>query len=1097
MRTFLILTLALTILTAGPVPATAKGDKNEEEQGPLKATTFSGLKLRGIGPALTSGRVGDIAVHPAKKHIWYVAVCSGGVWKTQNSGTTWEPIFDGEGSYSIGCLALDPRNPLVLWVGTGENNSQRSVSYGDGLYKSTDGGRNFEKVGLEDSQHIAKILIDPRDSDVVWVAAQGPLWNAGGDRGLYKTTDGGQNWTRSLEIDENTGVTDVIMDPRDPDVMYAAAYQRRRHIWTLIDGGPGSAIYKTTDGGQNWRKLTNGLPKGDMGRIGLALAPTRPDVVYAIIEAVADETGFYRSTDAGGNWEKMSGYITSSPQYYQEIFADPADPDRVYSMDTFMRVTEDGGRTWNRVGVRHKHVDDHALWIDPADTDHLVVGCDGGVYETWDRGETWQYKANLPVTQFYKITADTDVPFYNVYGGTQDNDSPGAPSRTTSASGISNSDWVLTRGGDGFEPQVDPTDPNIVYSQAQYGALVRYDRRSGEKQDIQPATWPGEDPPRWNWSSPLIISPHAATRLYYACQRIYRSDDRGDSWTLISADLSRQLNRNALEVMGRVWGIDTVAKNRSTSFYGSVVSLSESPLVEGLLYAGTDDGLIQVTGDDGATWVRHDSFKGVPDMSYVACVTASLHDPNKVFAAFDNHKKGDFKPYLLRSTDRGKSWKSIAGDLPERGQVHSVVEDHVNPDLLFAGTEFGVFFTLDGGKKWIQLKGGIPIIACRDLDIQRRENDLVVGTFGRGIYILDDYTPLRYVSAEKLEQPGILFPLKQAWLYIERTPLGDDDKGDQGAAFFTTPNPPFGAVVTYYLKDGLQTLEELRHKQEKELREEDKPVHYPDWDALRAEEREQKPAVVLTVKDEAGQIVRRLTGPTSSGLHRVAWDLRDPAPDPISQEQSGPRSPWDRKPQGPFVAPGTYTVSLATYVRGEWTSLGEPQTFAVRPLDQATLPAPDREALAEFQRRSSELQRAVRGAVRVVSDTQTRIDLLRKAVQETPGIDLTILDEIQGLDDRLRQLRIELEGDRIVAEHSEPTMPSLTSRVYDVLSSWSATSAPTQTQRENYRVASEQFTNLLAGLRQLVKVDLVRIEDLLEAAGAPWTPGRLPIWDGK
>jgi hypothetical protein len=528
-----------------------------------------------------------------------------------------------------------------------------------------------------------------------------------------------------------------------------------------------------------------------------------------------------------------------------------------------------------------------------------------------------------------------------------------------------------------------------------------------------------------------------------------------------------------------------------------VVSLSESPLVEGLLYAGTDDGLIQVTGDDGATWVRHDSFKGVPDMSYVSCVAASVHDPNTVFAAFDNHKRGDFKPYLLKSTDRGKSWQSIAGDLPERGQVHSVVQDQVKPDLLFVGTEFGVFFTLDGGQKWIQLKGGIPIIACRDLDIQRRESDVVVGTFGRGIYVLDDYSPLREVSDKMLEQSGILFPLKESWLYVERTPLGDDEKGDQGAAFYTAPNPPFGAVATYYLKEGLQTLEELRHEKEKKLREEDKPVAYPDWEELREEEREQKPVVVLTVKDAAGQVVRRLTGPISSGVHRVAWDLRYPAPNPITAEGHGRRNPWERKPQGPFVAPGTYTMSLATYVRGEWTSLGQPRTFAVRPLGQATLPAADRQALAEFQHRASDLQRAVRGAVQVVSDTQSRIDLMRKAVQETPGIDLTVLGEIQSLADSLQHLRIQLLGDRVVAEHNEPTMPSLTSRVYGVLSSWSSTSAPTRTQRENFRVASEQFTKLLASLRQLVEVDLVGIESQLEAAGAPWTPGRIPVWEGK
>src|SRR6185312_2338839 len=455
-----------------------KDGKPEEKKGGLSASTFAGLELRNIGPAVVGGRIIDIAVDPTKSTTWYIATASGGVWKTVNAGNTWSSIFDGQGSFSTGCITIDPKNPLVVWVGSGENNSQRSVSYGDGVYKSVDGGKSWENVGLKKSEHIGKIVIDPRDSNVVYVAAQGPLWAAGGDRGLYKTTDGGKTWKAVLTISENTGVSDLVMDPRNPDVLYASAYQRRRHIWTLIDGGPEGGIHKSMDGGATWKKLSGGLPKDDIGRIGLAIAPTSPDTVYAIIESVGNLSGFYRSTDAGGSWEKRSDSLASSPQYYQELFVDLDSADRVYSMDTLIQVTDNGGTSFRPLGERHKHVDNHALWIDPANHSHMLVGCDGGLYETWDRAANWEFKSNMPIAQFYRVSVDNALPFYNVFGGTQDNYSLGGPSRTNNDHGIRNSDWFVTQGGDGFQSQVAPEDPNTVYAEAQYGALVRYDKKS-------------------------------------------------------------------------------------------------------------------------------------------------------------------------------------------------------------------------------------------------------------------------------------------------------------------------------------------------------------------------------------------------------------------------------------------------------------------------------------------------------------------------------------------------------------------------------------------------------------------------------------------
>ncbi len=1080
------------------VPPQEKGKKETSPQTRLKAETFSGLALRSIGPALTSGRIGDLAVHPQNRSVYFAAVASGGVWKTENSGTTWQPVFDSQGSYSIGCVAIDPNNPLIVWVGTGENNSQRSVGYGDGVYKSLDGGKTWKNMGLKNSEHVGNIVIDPRNSGVVYVAAQGPLWVPGGDRGLYKSTDGGKTWKQILSISENTGVSDLDYDPRNPDVLYASAYQRRRHVWTLINGGPESALYKSTDGGNEWKKLESGLPKEELGRIGLAVSPANPDVVYAIVEAANKAGGFFRSTDMGENWEKRSGYVSGSPQYYQEIICDPKDVNRVYSMDVWMQVTEDGGKTFRKVGEKFKHVDNHALWIDPQDTDYLLSGCDGGVYESFDRGATWHFKANLPVTQFYKITVDNELPFYNVYGGTQDNFTLGGPSRTLTVQGITNSDWFVTLGGDGFEPQVDPRDPNIIYSQYQYGGLVRFDKRSGELIDIQPQPGKGEDPLRWNWDSALLLSPHSPTRLYFAAQRIFRSDDRGDSWRPISPDLTRQIDRNQLPVMGKVWSIDAVAKNASTSFYGNIVALSESPLQEGLIYAGSDDGLVQITENGGENWRKIEKFPGAPEMTYVNSLLASQHGANTVYAAFNNHKRGDFKPYLLKSDDRGKSWVSATGNLPERGSVYSIAEDHVNPNLLFAGTEFAVFFTLDGGKNWVQLQGGMPTIAARDLAIQKRENDLVVGTFGRGIYILDDYSLLRQLSAEALEQEAALYPAKNALMYIESAPLGLRDKSFQGDSYFTAPNPPFGATFTYYLKEEIKSLKKQRQEAEKKLDKEGGAVRYPDWEALRAESREEAPAIILTVKDEEGNTVRRLSGPVKAGFHRVAWDLRYPAANPASLEPPDTENPFADQPAGPLAAPGTYTVSLAKRVDGKETPLGTPQTFSAEPLNIATLPAADRAALLAFQQKTARLQRAALGAENVADEAQTRLNYVKRALLDTPGADPALLQEALALENRLKDLQTRLSGDRVIASRNEPTPPAIVDRVQGIVyGHWASTSTPTQTHRDAYQIAADEFGAVLEGLRVLIEVDLKSLEDRLESAGAPWTPGRVPRWKAE
>ena len=1104
MHARLLAVLASASLLLFPAPAAPQGSTEaksakpkapgKEDPGRLTSKGFEGLKLRAIGPAFMSGRIADIAIDPTDSSTWYVAVGSGGVWKTVNAGTTWTPLFDKESSYSIGCVTIDPQNPHVIWVGPGENVGGRHVGFGDGVYRSRDAGASWENLGLRDSQHISKIVVHPEKPDVVWVAAQGPLWSKGGDRGLFKTTDGGKTWTKVLGAGEWTGVTDVAIDPRNPDLLYAATWQRHRTVAAYLGGGPESGIHRSTDGGATWEKLKKGLPEGPLGKIGLALSPQNPDVLYAAIELNRREGAVYRSTDRGSSWEKRSETVSGAtgPHYYQELYASPHAEGRIYLVDVRMQVSDDGGKTFRRVEEKDKHSDNHSIAFRKDDPEYLLVGTDGGIYESFDLAKTWRFVANLPVTQFYKVAVDDAEPFYTIYGGTQDNSTQGGPSRTDSTNGITNGDWFITLFADGHQPATEPGNPSIMYSEWQQGNLVRVDRTTGERVYIQPQPEPGDSPDRFNWDAPILVSPHSPKRLYYASQRVWRSDDRGDSWRAVSGDLTRNQDRMTLPLMGRQWSWDSPWDMVAMSSYDTITSLAESPKAEGVLYAGTDDGLIQVAEDGGKSWrkVEVGALPGVPATAFVNDLKADLFDADTVYAALDDHKSGNFRPYLLKSTDRGRTWRSIAGDLPDRHLVWRVVQDHVKPDLLFAGTEFGIFFTTNGGGRWVKLGGGVPTISFRDLAIQRRENDLVGASFGRGFYVLDDYSALRGVTEEALAKEAALFPARKAWWYVEREPLGESGRASQGAAYFTADNPPFGAVFTYHLAEEIRSREKQRQEREKPLIEAGKDTPHPGWAEVEAERREPKPAVVLTVKDAAGTVVRRIEGKTEKGFHRVAWDLRLPPTQAI-----GSRSPFEEEggegPRGVLSAPGAYTVSLAKQVDGKTTELAGPVRFEVARLRSGALPGAAPKETAAFLARVAEVSRATTAATQAVNQALKRVEALGTALGRSRSGPDGLDTELHAVRQELHAIDEALVGNRARASVEDDGVTTITRRVQVAqIGTAFSTYGPTPTHRRSLEIAEKEFAAVGERLNAVLEQRLPAFEKKLEQAGAPWTPGR-------
>lgn len=1087
----LVIFISLVVLPLILLNAQKKDEDKDKDY--FKSSTFNGLKFRNIGPAWNSGRISDFAVNPNNYSEYYVAVSSGGLWKTSNSGTTWTPIADTIQAYAMGCVTLDPNNPYVVWLGTGENNHQRALGYGTGVYKSVDGGQSWKHMGLKDSRQIGGIVIDPRNSNVVYVAAEGSVWGPGGDRGLYKSTDGGNTWINILKISEHTGVNNIIYDPRNPDVLYATSEQRRRHIFAKIGGGPETSVYKSTDAGATWEKIMKGLPSVDLGGMGIAISSVNPDVIYLSVEAAEKQGGFFRSINRGASWEKMSDTYAKG-QYFNEIFCDPKNVDKVFLMDVVSKVTLDGGKTWKNIGQSNRHVDDHAMWINPNNTNHYLIGGDGGIYETFDDGANWLFKANLPVTQFYRVNVDNDLPFYNVYGGTQDNQSMGGPSRTISADGIINSDWFMTNGGDGFWTAIDPTNPNIVYAESQYGGMVRYDKQSGEILDIRPEPGKDEKTYKWYWDAPLILSKHSPTRLYCAAEKVFRSDDRGDSWQLISDDLTRKLDRNSFKVMDKYWSIDAVEKNVSTSQYGLIVALAESPIKENLLYAGTDDGLIQVS-EDAKTWKKIETFPGVPEYTLVSDILPSRFDENVVYATFNNHKRDDFKPYVLKSNNKGKSWQSISGNLPDNGAVNTIVEDPTKPNLLFVGTEWGVFFTVEGGEnppmgevKWIQLKSGIPTIKVADIVVQEREKDLVLATFGRGFYILDDYSPLRFIDKEFLNKEAFIFPVKDALMYIQKS-----GRYGQGAAYFKAPNPDLGAVFTYYLKEIPKTLKAARKEKEKELFKKGEFIPQPTLEEIRMEENEKAPYLIFKITDEEGDIVRKINTSASSGINRIVWDLKYESPSPVNLKDNK-FEPTEKSSSGLLAMPGKYLVSMSLIVRGEEKQLYGPIEFKAVVLNNTTLPSANRQEMVEFQKKASQLAKTVIGAQKFTEELVKKTDFIRQALNSYSA-PFELFNRADKISAELTDVLFKFNGSKPPASREEippaevPLIYRLETMIY---TQYSSTSNVTKNQKVAYDVLYEEIQPVLSKLRQLNDYDIKSIENDMEKLNIPWTPGRIP-----
>lgn len=1042
--------------------------------------TLSGFSLRNVGPAFVSGRISDIAVHPNNDNVWYVAVSSGGVWKTKNAGITWDPVFDDQASYSTGCITIDPSNPATVWLGTGENVGGRHIGFGDGIYRSTDGGKKWANMGLKNSEHVSKIIVHPDNSDVIWVASQGPLWSSGGDRGVFKSTDGGKTWNKTLGGSEWTGATDLLIDPRNPSVLYAATWDRHRTVAAYLGGGPGSGIHRSRDGGETWEKLSSGIPGSNLGKIGLAISPQNPDVVYAAITLDRRKGGLYKSTNQGSSWKKMSDAVSggTGPHYYQELYASPHAFDRLYLMDVRIQVSEDGGKSFRRLKEELKHSDNHAIVFRKDDPDYLLIGTDAGLYESFDLAENWRFIDNMPITQYYKVAVDDREPFYHIFGGTQDNGSHGGPSQTDSEVGIRNGDWYKTLFADGHQSATEPGNPDIIYAETQQGGLHRVDLKTGEPVMVQPQARKGDPHERFNWDAPIVVSPHDPKRLYFASYRVWRSDSRGDDWEPISGDLTRSEERIALPIMGGVQSWDNPWDISAMSNYSTITSLSESAVQEGLIWAGTDDGMLQVTTDGGDNWTKImvGDIPGVPARAFVNDIKADHYDANTVYVSLDNHKEGDYAPYLFKSTNLGKSWENIGQDFPDRTLIWRLVQDHVKKELLFIGTENGIYTSMNGGDDWKKLAGS-PTIPFRDLAIQKRENDLVGASFGRSFWVLDNYAPLREMTDEMMEKEGALFSVRDAWWY---NPRGNDP--EVGANNYVAKNPEFGATFTYNINTEYESLADARKKMEKEAKKDGKSLSFPGYEALDAEASERKPQIWFTIKDASGTVVQKMSKPLKKGLQRATWDLNYASLWPVRPGQGGGSR------GGPLVAPGEYTVSMAKEVNGKITELAGPVSFTVKPLHKPTIAGAKPAEYVAYMEDVRAIRADMAAGEEMLEKLGEQAEAMETALARAPVAPGKLNEELYTLQDQIKALELQMDGSPSRDEVGEKAPPSVGTHFFAGYRGLSTTYGPTPNQRRSLGIAKEMIAEILPQVKALM-AKLPGIQEQLRAAGAPYIIG--------
>ena len=1042
-----------------------------------ESSLYSGLKFRSVGPAFMSGRIADIAINPDNENEWYVAVGSGGVWKTVNAGTTWQPLTDNQSFYSTGSITIDPNNTNTIWLGTGENVGGRHVGVGKGVFLSLDGGKTWKNKGLNKSEHISKIIVNKKNSNNVFVASQGPLWSSGGDRGLYKSIDGGESWSLVLSVNKWTGVTDVVVDPRDENIMYAATWQRHRNVAAYMGGGPGTKLFKSTDGGDSWRQLKTGLPTGKLGKIGLAISEINPDVLYAAIELERRKGAVYRTSNGGESWKKMSDTVSGAtgPHYYQELVASPHHFDKIYLMDVRVQVSDDGGKTFYRMNEGNKHSDNHSMTFKKNDPNYLLVGTDGGIYESFDDTKSWKYVNNLPLTQFYKLAVDDSYPFYNIYGGTQDNNTQGGPSRTFRSNGIANSDWFVLLGGDGHQPATEPGNPNIVYAQSQQGNLHRVDRTTGEAVFIKPYSGLNEDFERFNWDSPILVSSHNPKRLYFGSQRVWKSDDRGDSWTPISKDLTKNQERLELPIMGKQQSWDSAWDVYAMSTYNTITSLSESILDQNILYAGTDDGLIHSTKDGGSSWtsITVDKLPGVPDSSFVNDIKADLHNDQVAYVALDNHKFGDYSPYLYKTSNGGKSWKPIINGLPEDTFVWRIVQDHIDPNLLFLASEYGLYFSNNQGEKWIKFSTGLPTISVRDLVIQKRENDLVLATFGRGFYVLDDFSSLRKLNTSNSNEV-ILFDVKEALQY---NPIRSGTSS-QGSSYYTSKNPPYGAIFSYNLPDSYKSLKSLRSKREKELDKLNKDIPFVGWDELDKEINETKSKIILEIRDDNGDLVDRINGSTKKGINRVSWNLSKPLPTILDSN-----SRWSRSSL--TVKPGKYSVHLLELVQGGVNELTKSKTFDVKRIRENVLKNPLNSKIDEFILELNKFEIEYSVMISNYIKSKKKQSSFNNTLRFIKNIDSDLLNKLNELNDQMNLIDVLLYGSKSKKEIMEKDITLVSERISIAKRGFYGNSyGPTKQHMDSFGIAKDQWDSILPRVEKFIKAVGVLSNDL-EQLGAP------------